>query len=113
MLRCFVTVARTGTLGDAAAILGRTPSALSMTLKQLEAQLGEPLFETERKSKLTALGAFVFDQAERELKQFDATVAAISEFATSKQGRVRVAAVPSVAGTILPMAISRNCPSPR
>jgi len=106
-LRSFVTVARTGTLSEAAALLGRTPSALSMTLKQLEEHLGEPLFETERKSKLTALGGFVFEQATRELKQFDATVRAIENYASSRHGHVRVAAVPSVAGTILPQAISK------
>lgn len=105
-LRNFVTVAGMGTLSEAAAVLGRTPSALSMTLKQLEEHLGEPLFETDRKSKLTALGAFVFDQATRELKQFDATISAIENYASSKCGRVRIAAVPSVAGTILPQAIS-------
>ena len=36
MLRCFSAVARSGNLADAAARLGRTQSAVSMTLKQLE-----------------------------------------------------------------------------
>jgi len=107
MLRCFVTVAKTGALAEAAVILGRTPSALSMTLKQFEELLGEPLFETDRKSKLTALGLFTFEQASRELKQFDATIQAIENFASSKQGTVRIAAVPSFTGTILPKAISQ------
>lgn len=107
MLRCFVTVAKTGALAEAAVILGRTPSALSMTLKQFEELLGEPLFETDRKSKLTALGLFAFEQASRELKQFDATIQAIENFASSKQGTVRIAAVPSFTGTILPKAISQ------
>jgi DNA-binding transcriptional LysR family regulator len=106
MLRCFATVAHSGTLTGAAQQLGRTPSAVSMTLKQLEDHLGEPLFETGRKNKLTALGAFVLEQADRELQQFDTTVRAIEGFASARTGRVRVAAVPSVAGSILPQAIS-------
>ena len=107
MLRCFAAVAHSGTLGAAAHQLGRTPSAVSMTLKQLEEHLGEPLFETDRKNRLTALGAFVLEEADRELQQFDMTVRAIEGFAGARKGRVRVAAVPSVAGSILPLAISQ------
>jgi DNA-binding transcriptional LysR family regulator len=107
MLRCFAVVARHGNLSEASQQLGRSPSAVSMMLKQFEDHLGEPLFETDRKSKLSPLGAFVLEQAEHELRQFDSTVQAIEGFAKARQGRVRIAAVPSVAGTILPQAISR------
>lgn len=106
MLRCFAVVARHGNLSEAAEELGRSPSALSMMLKQFEDHLGEPLFETDRKSKLSPLGSFVLEQAQHELRQFDSTVQAIEGFAKARQGRVRIAAVPSVAGTILPQAIS-------
>lgn len=102
MLRCFAVVARSGNLVDAADKLGRTPSAVSMSLKQLEAHLGAPLFESERKSKLTALGQFALDEAMLELDHFDRTIAAIQSFARSESGYVRVAAVPSVAEAILP-----------
>lgn len=105
MLRCFAIVARRGKLSDAADQLGRTPSAVSMMLKQLEGHLGEPLFETDRKNKLTTLGEFVLEQAENELRQFDSTIQAIEGFAKARRGRVRIAAVPSVAGSILPQAI--------
>ncbi|MBE1282724.1 MAG: LysR family transcriptional regulator [Rhodobacteraceae bacterium] len=108
MLRCFTAVARSGSLSGAAATLGRTPSALSMILKQLETHLGEPLFETDRKNKLTALGIFVLEQAERELQQFDNTVKAIEGFAKANYGRVRIATVPSIAGIIIPQVLSRH-----
>jgi DNA-binding transcriptional LysR family regulator len=107
MLRCFATVAQSGNLADAADRLGRTPSALSMTLKQFEAHLGAPLFESERKSKLTALGAFTLDEALRELEHFEHSVAAIQSFARAEAGLVRVAAVPSVAEAILPRVVRR------
>ncbi|MBE1297663.1 LysR family transcriptional regulator [Phycobacter azelaicus] len=106
MLRCFAAVAHAGTLGAAARQLGRTPSAVSMTLKQLEEHLGEPLFETDRKNRLTALGVFVLEEADRELQHFDLTVRAMEGFASARKGHVRVAAVPSVAGSLLPQAIS-------
>lgn len=106
MLRCFAAVARSGKLSEAAHQLGRTPSAVSMILKKLEDHLGEPLFKTDRKNRLTALGSFVLEQAERELYQFDSTVHAIESFANARHGQVRVAAVPSVASTIMPRAIA-------
>jgi len=107
MLRGFAVVARSGNLSDGARSLGRTPSAVSMMLKQLEAHLGEPLFETDRKNRLTALGSFVLEQAEHELQQFDNTVKAIEGFAKATHGHVSIAVVPSVAGTVIPDVFSR------
>jgi DNA-binding transcriptional LysR family regulator len=107
LLRGFAVVARSGNLSDAADILGRTPSAVSMMLKQLETHLGEPLFETDRKNKLTALGAYVLEQAERELQQFDNMVKAIEGYANATHGHVRIATVPSVAGSIMPVVFSK------
>ncbi|MEM9438848.1 MAG: LysR family transcriptional regulator [Pseudomonadota bacterium] len=105
MLRCFAVVAASGNLADAADKLGRTPSAVSMMLRQFEDHLGASLFESERKSRLTALGMFVLDQAKRELDHFEQTVTSIEQFCRAKAGFVRVAAVPSVARAILPSAV--------
>jgi DNA-binding transcriptional LysR family regulator len=107
MLRCFATVARSGNLSDAAERLGRTPSAVSMMLKQFEEHLGAPLFESERKSRLTALGRFALQEASRELDHFERTVGSIQSYARSEAGFMRLAAVPSVAATILPVALQR------
>jgi len=104
-LRCFTTVAHCGNLTAAAVRLGRTPSAISMTLRQFEDHFGAPLFESGRKSRLTALGSFALDESTRVLSQFEQSVAAISNFARSESGFVRVAAVPSVAGLILPEVV--------
>ena len=105
MLRVFVEVARAGNLVSAAETLGRAPSAVSMTLKQLEAHLGQPLFESERKSRLTALGTYVFEMSNRELAHFDRTITALTDFASARRGEVRIAVVPSFAMTILPELI--------
>lgn len=107
MLRCFAAVAQSGNLADAADRLGRTPSAVSMMLKQFESHLGAPLFESERKGRLTALGDFVLEEALGEIEHFERTVTAIEGFARSKSGVVRVAAVPSVAEAILPGVVKR------
>lgn len=116
MLRAFAEVARAGSLVDGARALGRTPSAVSMTLKSLEEHLGQPLFESERKSRLTPLGAYVLEMAERELAHFARTLKAVEDFAGARSGEVRIAAVPSYASATLPaivLAFMRRHPEVR
>lgn len=105
MLRHFVAVAETGSLAAAGTRLGRSPSAVSMMVKQLQDSLGAPLFSGDRKSQLSPLGRFVLDQAKSEIAHLEATNRAISKFAATGGGLIRVAAVPSVAGAILPAAL--------
>lgn len=102
MLRCFRVVADHGSLADAAEILGRTPSALSMMLKQFEDQIGAPLFEAGRKSHLTPLGRLIRQEAARELAHFERTVSAIEALAKAEQGLVRLVATPSIVQVVLP-----------
>ncbi len=105
MLRCFSVVAQTGNLAEAAERLGRTQSAVSMTLKQLEDHLGQRLFEGERKNRLTPLGEQVSDLARTQIRQFDDTLSTIEASARAPLGLIRIASVPSVAGLVLPSAI--------
>ncbi|MDV6225302.1 LysR family transcriptional regulator [Nitratireductor aquimarinus] len=105
MLRCFTAVAQRGSLAEAADQLGRTPSAVSMMLKQFEENIGAPLFETERKSRLTGLGQHILDQAVQALQHFDGTVGEMLSYARSESGSVRLAAVPSVASAVMPDVI--------
>ncbi|MCB2129940.1 MAG: LysR family transcriptional regulator [Rhodobacteraceae bacterium] len=107
MMRCFRIVARHGTLAGAAEALGRTASAVSMTLAQFEAHIGAPLFETDRKNRLTPLGLRVLEECNRALDAFDRSSEAIGRHARSTAGIVRVVAVPSAAITLLPEAIGR------
>ena len=102
MLRCFHMVAEYGSLADAADALGRTPSAVSMMLKQFEDHIGAPLFESTRKSRLTPLGEMIYAEASRELAHFDRTVSAIEGLSRAEQGHVRLAVTPSVAQTVMP-----------
>ena len=95
LLKTFRIVAEQGSLAGAADILGRTPSAISMSLSQLEAELGAPLFETDRKNRLTPLGERVLEESVRATDAYDRSVDAIERHATSLAGTVRIAAVPS------------------
>ncbi|NVO56750.1 LysR family transcriptional regulator [Rhodobacteraceae bacterium B1Z28] len=102
MLRCFCTVAQTGNLGEAADRLGRTQSAVSMTLKQLEDHLGKRLFEGERKNHLSPLGKQVFDLALKQVREFDQTVQNIEAAAEAEHGLIRIVSVPSVGALVFP-----------
>ncbi|TDL78452.1 LysR family transcriptional regulator [Palleronia sediminis] len=105
--RVFRAVAEAGTLAAGARAVGRTPSAVSMTLAQLETEIGAPLFETDRKNRLTPLGHRVLEESSRATDVFDRAVSAIRRHAISSAGSVRIAAVPSAAIALLPETIER------
>ncbi len=105
MLRCFTMVATHGSLSEAAEALGRTPSAVSMMLKQFEDHVGSALFETARKSRLTPIGELILNEARREVAHFENTVSVIEGLARSELGFLRLAVTPSVATTVLPSVI--------
>jgi DNA-binding transcriptional LysR family regulator len=104
-LRVFVTVAECGNIKDAAEQLGRTPSAISMTLKQVEDQLGAPIFESDRKHSLTDLGRFTLNVAAVLLRDYDRAIDLIEAYAHNRAGRLRLASVPSVAVMLIPQLL--------
>ena len=107
MLRCFCAVVEHGSLNDAAQQLARTPSAVSMMLKQFEEHVGAALFETARKARLTPLGEMIYSEARREIDHFGRTVSAIEGLSRAEEGQVRLAVTPSVATVVLPAVIRR------
>ncbi|MCV9999226.1 LysR family transcriptional regulator [Pararhizobium sp. YC-54] len=106
-LRVFVTVAESGNIKDAADAVGRTASAVSMTLKQLEEEIGGPLFQTDRKNSLTALGNLMLELGHQQIKSFDKAVGTMRAFAHSRVGSLSIASVPSVAANVLPPILQR------
>lgn len=106
MLRCFCAVAQSGNLSEAADKLGRTQSAVSMTLKQFEDHLGKKLFEGERKNRLSPLGQQVFELALKQVRQYDQSVLDIEAAAGAEHGLLRIASVPSVAALVFPKVLA-------
>ncbi len=75
-LRVFCVAARTGTFREAAETLFLTASAVSHQIRNLEAELGEKLFErTGRALTLTATGQALFTELDPLITQVDAVVA--------------------------------------
>ena len=101
-LRFFIAVAELRSVSLAARKLHRSPSAVSMTITNLEAQLGRDLFEAEGKSRLTPFGQYVFDVASEQIGRFDRTADGIFAFSRNEIGRVDIASVPSFATHYLP-----------
>ena len=103
--RVFVAVAEAGSIIEAARQIGRSAAAVSMTLSQVEHQVGARLFDGERKSRLTPLGRHTLQQARRAVDEHDNALHAIARFASGEEGISRVAVVPSVATRLLPAAV--------
>ncbi len=104
-LRIFVTVAEAGNIKDAAERVCRTASAVSMSLKLLEQEVGGSLFETDRKDNLTALGNFVFKTGRMQVQNYDQAIGKIRAFADNRIGRLALASVPSVAANLVPVLL--------
>ncbi|MEH6547186.1 MAG: LysR family transcriptional regulator [Sneathiella sp.] len=102
-VRVFISVAELGNIKEAARKLGRTASAISMTLKQLEDEIGSPLFASDRKNSLTALGTFMLDTGRLQVKGYDKAIQKIYAFAENRIGNLSLASVPSVATTLIPI----------
>jgi len=105
-LRVFVAVAKAGNIKNAGDSVGRTGSAISMTLKQLEEELGGALFMTDRKSNLTPLGKMVLELGEEQIKAYDRAIKQMHAYAQNRIGKMTMASVPSFAASIMPPLLS-------
>lgn len=94
LYRVFYTVAKCGSLTRAAEELYISQPAVSRSIKQLETQLGVPLFtRTHRGMQLSAQGGeMIFEEVERALNLLSDAENRISEMQTSATGRIRVGA---------------------
>lgn len=94
LYRVFYTVAKCGSLTHAAEELYISQPAVSRSIKQLETQLGVPLFtRTHRGMQLSAQGGeMIFEEVERALNLLSDAENRISEMQTSATGRIRIGA---------------------
>lgn len=107
-LRHFRLVAEWRSFHAAAERAFRSQPAISLSIRQLERRLGQPLFEANRKAvELTAFGALCLPRVVELLDFYDRTLAEIGRLASSASGAVALAAVPSVAARLLPAVIER------
>ena len=100
-LQAFLAVARERSFTRAAARLGVTPSALSHSLKGLEARLGLRLLSrTTRNVSATEAGERLLNSIGPHFEQIEAEVAALSELRDRPAGTIRISCGDSVIETI-------------
>src|SRR3954463_2531687 len=98
----FVAVARERSFTKAAAKLGVSQSALSQTIRQLEARLGVRLLtRTTRSVSLTEAGERVVRTAELRFADIEPELAAVSELREKPAGTIRITAGEHAIDTIL------------
>ena len=106
-LEAFRGVARLGSFTRAARSLNMSQPALTVRIHHLEDALGVRLLDrTTRSVTLTEVGREFLPTVERVLGEIDAVAVNVRELADGRRGLVTIAALPSVAATLLPRAIA-------
>src|ERR1700746_895292 len=103
-LEVFLTVAREGRFSRAAEKLCRTPSGLSKTIRKLEDELGEPLFDrSSREGVLTDAGRTLQEYAEKLVNLRADAQEALVELRQLQKGKLAIAANEFTALYLLPV----------
>jgi DNA-binding transcriptional LysR family regulator len=103
-LEVFLTVTREGRFSRAAEKMHRTQSAVSQTIRKLEVELGEPLFDrSSREGALTDAGRVLQEYAERLLNLRAAAHDALKELREVQRGQLVIAANEFTALYLLPV----------
>ena len=106
-LRAFLSVARHGSFTRAAQDIALSQSALSLSVRQLENELGLRLLDrTTRHVQLTAVGRTLAATGSRLVDELDATLRELREIGEQHRGRVMLACVPAVARSLMPKCVA-------
>lgn len=101
-LQTFVVIAREGSFTRAAAQLGVSQSAISHTLRALEARLGVRLLtRTTRSVAPTEAGQRLYQNMAPRFEEIEQELAAVSAFRDTPAGTVRISASEHAANNIL------------
>ena len=106
-LRVFVEVARQGSMARAAESLHLTPPAVSMQIKEVEAQVGLPLFDRHgRQVSLSTAGEYFLVHARRLLATLKEADDAMARFKRLEHGLLTIGMV-STAKYFVPQLLAR------
>jgi len=110
-LRAFVAVGRERSFTKAAAKLGISQSALSQTIRELEARLGVRLLtRTTRNVAPTEAGERLLQTVEPRFEEIDVELAAIRELREKAAGTIRITATEYAADAILLPKLAKLLP---
>lgn len=92
-LRTFVAVAQHGSFSQAGQAIGLSQSAVSHSIKELEAEMGVRLLDrTTREVLLSEAGQQLATRLERLLEELNTTLLDVRSYGEQRSGTVRVAA---------------------
>lgn len=107
-LRYLVEIANTQSFTRAARLCHVTQPTLSHQVKKLEDEMGEPLFQRNRRGAyLTPLGERLYAHAVSILRTVDMARQEASSFSREVKGRLRLGIIPTVAPYLLPGLLKR------
>lgn len=107
-LTLFIAAAEHGSFSRAAEHLGKTPSAVTKAVAQLEAELGTRLFErTTRRMALTEAGHTYLEGTRQALTQLELAGEEVDHLQQALRGRLRIVAPPAFAPAFLREACRR------
>jgi len=107
LLQTFLMVGEYSSFRIAAEKSFRSQSAISAQIRQLEEQLGVPLFHrTTRSVRLTEEGQQLLDCAQRALMEVEQGLRKIRESADIRKGKVSMSCSPTIAETRLARALA-------
>lgn len=110
-ITAFLAIAREGSFTRAAAKLGVSPSALSQTIRNLEARLGLRLLtRTTRNVAPTEAGERIIQAIGPKLEEVDAEIAALTALRDKPAGVVRLSAGEHAADLVLWPAVHKLLP---
>lgn len=90
-LKAFLAIAEAKTFTAGARRVNVTQAAISMQIRQLEEEVGMPVFtRTPRRVILTEAGEYLLDRARKILREHDSAIAEIAEVAGAEHGRLRI-----------------------
>jgi DNA-binding transcriptional LysR family regulator len=108
-LKAFLAIAEVKTFTAGARLVNVTQAAISMQIRQLEDEVGLPLFtRTPRRVILTEAGEHLLERARKILREHDAAIAEISELAGAEHGRLRIGSASAMFATSQLPSILQN-----
>jgi len=102
-VKTFLEVARNLSFTEAADALSLTQPAVSIKIKNLEAELKTPLFyRLGRKIQLTEVGAFLYEEGHKLVETENQLLIKIEEIKKGKLGHLKIGCTAAIANEWLP-----------
>jgi len=106
-IQSFLAVAEAGNFSAASTRMGIAQPAISQAVKDLEDELAVRLFDrTTRRVELTDAGREFRNSAAKIMEELQLAVRSVHDLAERQRGKIRVAAPPLLAASVLPRAIA-------